>query len=379
MKPLSAASRPVRLFSGPVLAALGVLLIGSPSAVGQGLAIQPRFDAAGVFHRGAAPVRIDGRWGLIGRQAEWILKPTYDQIGPGGESLFPFQQDGKWGYLDNAGTPRISALYDEAQPFDDGVAPVKSKDAWGLLRPDGSLAVDFRFDEIGGHRGEYVSARDSEGWAVFQNAGTTDEYRHKLSVNIVDQNGVQAPTPPDRLYSISEGAVVAAYTDGERLIELADYSKIDELPSYVSVRRRSEGLAAVAWAKDEWSFIDKAGYPWRHGVYQDAMIFSEGLSPVKLEGRWGYLATSGELEVTPAYDAAYPVRDGYAIVRVGDKRGFLKHDIERGLIAFIDPQYDDASRFSEGLAPVKIGDKWGYVADRSGLVIEGGIIEVTPE
>ena len=55
--------------------------------------------------------------------------------------------------------------------------------------------------------------------------------------------------------------------------------------------------------------------------------FSEGLAPVKLKGKWGYIDRNGAL-IIPA-------------------------------------QYDDAGGFSEGLAPVKLKGKWGYI-DRNG-------------
>jgi hypothetical protein len=376
MQTIAAAHHCNRSVAQLTLVAMLALLVGARSAGGQEIAIEARFEMAGVFHEGAAPVQVGGRWGLIDHQGNWIVKPTYDQVGPGGEGLFPFQQDGKWGYVEASGTQRVGARYEEAKPFDDGVAPVKLGGLWGLLKPDGSLEVDFRFEEIGGHEGRYISARDAEGWAVFQDAGSAGESRDDLQMELYTDGGTDG-TLPLRLYSISEGAVVAAYPDGERLIDLAIRKPFRNMAAYYSVRRRSEGLAAAASKADSWSFIDKSGYTvWYFDAYQDAMIFSEGLAPVKRDGRWGYIDRSGGFVIEPRYDAAHPVRDGYAIVRAGDKRGFLKNDFEQGLVAFIEPQYDDASRFSEGLAPVRIGDKWGYVADRSGKVIDGEIIDV---
>lgn len=61
--------------------------------------------------------------------------------------------------------------------------------------------------------------------------------------------------------------------------------------------------------------------------YDRVNSFSEGLAPVKLKGKWGYIDRNGTL-IIPA-------------------------------------QYDDAGGFSEGLAPVKQKGKWGYI-DRNG-------------
>src|ERR1043166_1013737 len=82
----------------------------------------------------------------------------------------------------------------------------------------------------------------------------------------------------------------------------------------------------------------------------------------------------------PIYDAAFPFRGEYAVVRQGEKRGFLRLDPQGGISVFIAPQYDDVFRFTEGLAPVKIGKSWGYVSDGQPWqdLVEAGVVEIKP-
>jgi len=57
---------------------------------------------------------------------------------------------------------------------------------------------------------------------------------------------------------------------------------------------------------------------------------SVGLFPIILNGKWGYIDTTGKI--------------------------------------VINPQFDEAWWFSEGLARIKIGDRWGYI-DKTGKYV----------
>lgn len=360
-----------------LMSALWLGLALEPAA-SQELAIAPTFDRAGVFNEGAAPVRQGKKWGMIGRDGEWILKPAHAEIGPGGDGLFAFLEKGRWGYLDAKGRVRIRPQFDEARPFEDGLAAVKAKGLWGFARPDGSMQVPFRFREVGSHQDGRASARDEEGWAVFNIDPSQRDDRDAVAIyDPVD--GVQYP---QRIYSVSEGAVVALYADGERLIDVASPhwrpNRISD--AFASVKRRSEGFAAISRTKERWGYLHKSGKLFWDGRFEDAMVFADGYAPVKLDGKWGYISHAGDMAVEPVYDAAFPFREGYAVIRQGERRGFLKTGPDGRITQFIPPRYDDAFRFSEGLAPVLVGDKWGYVSDPYyRRLVVGEIVELVPE
>lgn len=371
--------------AAPCLICLTMLLAAlGGTARTQELAIAPRFDNARPFHAGVAPVEAGGKWGLIDRKGELVLEPIHDQIGLGGDGLFPYQKNGKWGFLDAGGKPRIEAIYDDVRPFEDGEAAVSLKGKWGLVRPDGSTKVDFRFSELGGVGKGFVTGKDEKGWAVFRIDDAGDVTRHGALARIYDpQKGEMVRAPPRQLFSISDGAVVAAYPDGERLLDLSDLDGFEneETGAFHSIRRRSEGFAAVKlYDEGGWGYmLINGSSAFYEDFFEDAMIFSEGLAPVKREGKWGFIDRTGKMVIEPIYDAAFPARGGYAVIRTGKKRGFLKNDMGRGLVTFIEPQYEDANRFSEGLAAVKIDGKWGYIRDSSGMMIVDEIEEINAE
>jgi hypothetical protein len=352
------------------------------NAFAQEIAIAAQFEEAGNFHRGVAPVLVDKRWGLIDRRGDWVVRPRYAKMLRGGDGLFGVQEDGKWGFVSAAGQTVIGPKFDEAEAFENGAAAVKANGRWGYLRPDGTMETDIVFLEIGGREGAYVSARDPEGWAVFKLSGAGPPQRENMG-------------EARRAFSVSEGTVIGQLEGGEGLFIILPTSTTDtgyfvarlfpreeSTKKYVSIRRMSDGFAPVATSTNRWGYLHKASgqlvWPDR---FEDAQSFAAGFAPVKLRGKWGYIDRAGHIAVEPAYDMAYPFRGNYAVIRQGEKRGFLRLDPQGGISVFIPPQYEDAFRFTEGLAPVKIGGRWGYVSDGQpwSELVDSGTTDIRPQ
>ena len=132
---------------------------------------------------------------------------------------------------------------------------------------------------------------------------------------------------------------------------------------YDHAREFSEGLSCVC-LNGKWGFIDKVGrevVPYR---YDDAYPFTEGMAIVKMNGKYGYIDKSGREVVPCRYDHAYPFTEGMAIVKMNGKYGY----IDKSGREVVPCRYDDASYLYEGFAKVRINGKWGYI-DRSGEVV----------
>lgn len=60
--------------------------------------------------------------------------------------------------------------------------------------------------------------------------------------------------------------------------------------------------------------------------YEDRVDFSEGLHPVRIDGKWGYINQQAETVIQPAWDGAASFHDGLALVEKEGKLAYIGHD-----------------------------------------------------
>jgi hypothetical protein len=351
------------------------VLGGMATARAQELAIDPSFDAAGLFHEGLAPVKVDGSWGLIDRNGRMVVKPQYDGVLGGSDGRFAVLKDGLWGYVTSGGALTIEPRFEAVRPFKDGVAAVKAGGLWGYITPSGQFLEPPKFEQ--------VSDFDS-GFALVIATGECRIYHRSGETPVEGSDGdfpLWLPGARDGprdlvLQEISEGRGILRVDDKRYYVakERGAYG------GYEIARPYNEGLAAVRVAPDRWTYVDLEGKVAMDASFEGAREFGNGVAPAARDGRWGYIDRRGRFVVRPQFDQAYSFAEGYAVVRNGDARGFLQMD-ERGRIGvFVAPRFEDVFRFSEGLAPVKIGGKWGYLAARRQPQVQSvrGVADLKP-
>ena len=82
------------------------------------------------------------------------------------------------------------------------------------------------------------------------------------------------------------------------------------------------------------------------------------LYPVSVNGKWGYIDTTGKTVIKPQFDGAKDFSEGLAAVKVGGSWGY----IDKTGKMVIKPLFDEAHGFSNGLAYVREGNyTWGYI------------------
>jgi len=98
---------------------------------------------------------------------------------------------------------------------------------------------------------------------------------------------------------------------------------------------------------------------------EEQVVFSEGLCPVKLDGLWGYIDTSGLLVIEPSYDAAGPFREDLAEVETGGRRILIDRQGNQVLDVSV---WDEAVPADDEMILVRQGKLWGAI-DRTGQVV----------
>ncbi|HDS30236.1 MAG TPA: WG repeat-containing protein, partial [Firmicutes bacterium] len=108
-----------------------------------------------------------------------------------------------------------------------------------------------------------------------------------------------------------------------------DLKKSDEEPEKTDTTSDSENLIESKW-------------------------FPEGLAPVMIDGKWGFIDKTGKITINPQFDRAESFSEGLARVRLGDWKTGKWGFIDKTGQFVISPQFDEASSFYEGLASVEI-------------------------
>jgi len=142
---------------------------------------------------------------------------------------------------------------------------------------------------------------------------------------------------------------------------------------YLRIVEFKEGVSSVVSKENRHGFIDKDGKIIIALEYEDAGNFSEGIAPVKNNGKWGYISKFGKVEIPFIFIDAKDFSDGLAAVSNGQQYGYV--DIKGNLkIAY---QFDSAVSFKTGIAVVEKGGK-NIVINKTGEAIYTSQHSITP-
>ena len=256
----------------------------------------------------------------------------------------------EWQYINSSGRVAIPGEYEAATSFSDGgFAAVKADGQYYLITTDGSkygvdetgleavsgvanyvigqkdgkygyYTADFslassglQFDIITLNANGRVLVSDGGKWAIITDSGEkiSDFVYDSVAINSIGQayaGGVAMLCEGGAWYIVS--------TDGEKLSAtgFAD-ARAPESGGYIAV---SNGT--------NFGFVDQSGNVKLDYTYEDAKSFSEGLAPVKIDGRWGYINERGSLVIDAIFDDAQPFRNGIAIATFNGYAAILTLD-----------------------------------------------------
>lgn len=141
----------------------------------------------------------------------------------------------------------------------------------------------------------------------------------------------------------------------------------------------SDGFATIYGTKErQYYFINTKGeklnteiqgFKLRDGFGFDVSHFNDGLIPVKMGEKWGYLSNAGKLVIQAKYEEASDFDGGYAVVRSGTN--FWVIDSKGNEEAVSVPGVMDVKPFTEKLAPYRAADKtFGFIGTDGKVAIQ---------
>jgi len=117
---------------------------------------------------------------------------------------------------------------------------------------------------------------------------------------------------------------------------------------------------------DKWGFFDtvknKIVIPVK---YEQVQNFNEGLAPVFINGKWGFINTKGILVIEPKFNMVKLFHDSLAAVKLGKSWNYINKNGE----IVLKTSFDRVGNFFNGLAMFKKDHQWGYINKKGDIVI----------
>jgi WG containing repeat len=290
------------------------------------LALPGSFEDGKSSSEGLCAVENGMRWGFADHTGKIVIPCTYLDAKPFSEGCAAVLAD-KWGFIDKSGKTIAEPSYEECLPFKDGLAAVLVKDKVGFIDKSGSMVIPPTFPK----------ARSfSCGLArVFEGPNGTD-------TNFID-------------------------IKGKKPIELEALRKKYGAVNFGEVFRLWDAASCIG--KQIISFMSFGKEASLEGD------FREGLLPVILARKFGYIDTQGNVAIEPTFSSAAAFSEGLAAASTGKLFGY----INKSGVFQIEPKYAKAEHFSDGLAAVSTdGNHWGYINSKGEAVTSEIFLEAKP-
>ncbi|MCX7995251.1 MAG: WG repeat-containing protein, partial [candidate division WOR-3 bacterium] len=286
----------------------------------------------GSFKNGYAKIHRDGKWGLCDTTGKIVVEPKFDDIEAFFEGLAKVKVGDKYGFVDLSGKIVIEPKFDAATYFSEGLAGVVMYDKCWFIDKTGKKAIDLKYDGLNTFE---------EGVALV---------RIDTLYGFIDKNGKWVIKPQySDAYSFSEGLAAVKKQDKWGYIDKEGRVVIDF--KFDAAYPFSENRALVL-IDDTYGFINKRGDLTIDMSNYETMgiYFTEGLVPVEIDNKWGFVDTLGSLVIKPQFDSVINFSDGIAMVKMDKKIGYIGKTGQ----FIIKPQYDFGYKFNNNLALVKI-------------------------
>lgn len=293
-----------------------------------------------------------GSAGYVGRDGTVIIPPVWSNDGNWGDDDFfdglaRVRKDRETCFIEANGEVRFRCERDaQTGPFSEGLAPYRLGRSSGYVDRSGKIAIALEFE---------ATSPFQEGRAM-----VTQEGR----IGYLRKDGTHAVRPKFILaYDFSEGVAWVCERKASGLYPYFINTEGNVLfdRRVGDVRRFSEGLAPVLLDR-KWGFLDKQGNLVIDFVYDAATPFAEGLACVRLQGKWGYIDRKGALVIPASYDYADAFSEGLAVVGDSHQRWYINR---LGIQAF-PGKFRAATGFVNGRAHVRIERQrdismWAYI------------------
>lgn len=311
---------------------------------------------------------------------KWLVKPQFESVGDFSEGLALFEKSDRSGYIDKKGKIVIEGSYIFADDMNEGIARAIDGDKWVLINSKGErikeLAVSWVENFSEGLAAININGSYSDGklqggtWGyistdgnividpLYEYAGPFSEgmavVKKDKKLFIIDrEQKIKKEIKYDEIFNFKEG-MARFKKDGKFGFINKDFKEVIP-PQYDRASDFCEGVARAIKNK-KWIYIDQKGEE-RETPFTWIGDFSEGMAPVKIKDKFGFIDKNYNIVIEPKFDRAWNFSEGLAAVMISGKWGF----IDKKGVEVIKAQFDEVWNFRENIAGVCQRDRWGFI------------------
>lgn len=298
-------------------------------------------------------------YGFVDTMFNQITRPRFSDVLKYKNNYAPvcFKRK-QWNFIDNHGELINKQKYRKVKHFNHSLAPVQTRKGWYFINTEGNLMFDSTR-----YRDAYSF---SEGLALVkfkQNEKSFKFLTRKMRFGYIDTLGNLA------IYNKYKNA--SSFINQRAIVRLrTKYGVINQKGKFVIKPRykriiydNETGYFILRNRKYKYALVDKNGKKIvKFGKYKFIDNFSDGLALVKKNRRYGYINSSGQIQIEPQYVYARRYSDGLAPVK---NRIYWLYINKNGK-SVINYHFKDVQPFKNGIAKVKDKNRNIYNIDING-------------
>jgi hypothetical protein len=337
------------------------------------------------------PYRKGDKWGFSTEDKKIVVPPKYDRVWPlyQDENVTLVMLKGKYGMIDRKGNEVVKPVYDEIKWFSESFLMVKLKDKYGLIRRDNFReVVKPKYSNI-----EPLAKFGRYSFSFYFGVGCVEQKSENFlkvyirnKVGLIDTTGKEVvPVKYEDVEVVLGEKTLVKFKEKEKW-GIMDLSANVILPAKYDWVCYNEGKVIFAVLDNKPYAFDASGkemqyefesekeeqsesYEFQYEVRsEEGDEYSEDygdFSIVSRAGKKGVVSKDGKVIIPIAYDEIrYDERNEIFFIAKGNKWGLAN---KKGKI-LVPLKYDYITTFCKGLIAVKYNDKFGLM-DKTGRII----------
>ena len=334
--------------------------------------ITPQYEEVSPFFGdNTARVKLNGKWRLIDRTGKTVRETQIEEIKISLEGPDLAKSNGKWGYIDTNYRFVIEPQFEDAGDFYScGLAYVKTNGKYGFIDTLGKMVIEPQFEEVS---------------SFFSDRRAKAKINGKFGVINEEGQFIIEPKYEEIQLEIDSASLIVIKLNGKYgLIDQTGKTVVE--PQYEELSYNAHNGKAMVTQNGQYYIIDQTGKlltapalilsyasddlfedPDSDIEWKKASAAHDGLAPLKIKNKYGYIDSTGAVVVKAQFDYAEDFHDyDYAKVRIKRKFGWLNR---KTLTCTFNSKFEDILIYRNIIFAKRKG-KWGIVNEKGVFTVE---------